>query len=234
MRKNKRSSSSKYFQILLLLLLLVAGFLSWRLVTEAAFFKVSQVEVKGDPANVVTAEVAAQVKGTNMVLFPEQDIKAKLASQYVLERVEFVKEFPGKVIATVYFRQPLFSWQSSAGRFLVDKYGVAYAPAGSESLPQVSDQSSTLTLGQSLPTNQLNLVRGLLTAVEGKFTPLVIKISGSEASLILSSNIQVLLTVSPNLDREISALQLITTQAKIEGKIPRLVDLRYSKPLVTY
>lgn len=216
------------------MLLILAGFLGFRLVTEAAFFKVSQVEVKGDPANLVSEEVVTRVKGTNIILFQEQDIKAKLASQLVLERVEFTKQFPGKVIATVYFRQPLVSWQSSVGRFLVDKYGVAYAPAGSESLPQVSDQSSTLSLGQRLTQPQLNLVRGLLTAVEGKFTPLVIKISESGVTLILSSNIQVLLTISSNLDRDISALQLITTQAKIEGKIPRLVDLRYSKPLVTY
>lgn len=234
MRKNKRSTPSKYFRILILGLLMVAGFLSWRLVTEAAFFKVSQVEVAGDPEGLVATEVVTLVKGTNLVLFPEQEIKAKLASQLSLERVEFTKQFPGKIVAKVSFRQPFFSFQSSVGRFLVDKYGVLYAPAGSESLPQVSDQNSNLSLGQKLPDNQLNLVRGLLAAVEGKFTPLVIKISAFEVTLILSSNIQVLLTVSPNLDRDISALQLITTQAKIEGKIPRLVDLRYSKPLVTY
>lgn len=217
-----------------MILLILAGFLGFRLVTEAAFFKVSQVEVAGDPDNLVTGEVIDLVKGTNIVLFPEQEIKAKLMSQFILEKVEFAKLFPGKIVATVTFRQPLVSWQSSVGRFLVDKYGVLYAPAGSESLPQVSDQNSNLSLGQKLPDNQLNLVRGLLAAVEGKFTPLVIKISAFEVTLILSSNIQVLLTVSPNLDRDISALQLITTQAKIEGKIPRLVDLRYSKPLVTY
>lgn len=217
-----------------MILLILAGFLGFRLVTEAAFFKVSQVEVAGDPDNLVTGEVIDLVKGTNIVLFPEQEIKAKLTSQFILEKIEFAKLFPGKIVATVTFRQPLVSFQSSVGRFLVDKYGVLYAPAGSESLPQVSDQSSTLSLGQRLPDNQLNLVRGLLAAVEGKFTPLVIKISASEVTLILSSNIQVLLTISSNLDRDISALQLITTQAKIEGKIPRLVDLRYSKPLVTY
>lgn len=217
-----------------MVLIILAGFLSWRLVTEAAFFKVSQVEVKGDPGNLVAENMVTLVKGTNIVLFPEQEIKAKLASHPVVEKVEFTKQFPGKIVVTVTFRQPFFSFQSSVGRFLVDKFGIAYAPAGSESLPQVSDQSSTLSLGQSLPENKINLVRGLLSAVEGKFTPLVIKISASEVTLILSSNISVLLTISSNLDRDISALQLITTQAKIEGKIPRLVDLRYSKPLVTY
>ena len=234
MRKNKRPGAFRYFRIFLILLLISSAYLTFRLIAEATYFKVSQVEVRGDPENLVSAEVVASVIGTNIILFPESQIKAKLSSSLTLERVEFDKQFPGKITVTVYFRKPLFSWQSSQGRFLVDRAGVAYKEAGTESLPQVSDQDSSVKLGERLSEGEINLVTRLLNAVVGKFTPLVIKITGRDVSLILSSNMEVLLTANGSLDREISALQLITTQAKIEGKIPRLVDLRYSKPLVTY
>ncbi|HET7713763.1 MAG TPA: hypothetical protein VFK94_05885 [Patescibacteria group bacterium] len=234
MRRNRKPGPRLVLRFILLTLLILAGYLSWRLLTDAAFFKVTQVEVKGDPGNLVTGEIVAATRDRNIILFPEEEIRRKLAAQIILERVEFTKVFPGKVVVTAYFREPLFSWQSSNGRFLVDSHGVAYREAGTESIPQVSSDSSSLRLGETLPAYQTDLVRRLLGATEGKFTLLVIKITGQHISVILSSNIEVLLTSGGSLDQEISALQLITTQAKIEGKIPRLIDLRYSKPLVTY
>lgn len=233
MRQGRRSGV-KLFRIIILLLLVGAGVLGWRLITEASFFKVSKVSVTGDRGNLLTESLTKDILGQNIIFLPEEKIEEVALQNLLLEKVSFKRIFPGEVVAELSWREPILVWQSSSGRFLLDKVGVAYATASAEPLPQVSEPNSNFSLGQKVAEDKLSLVEDVLRAVEGKFTVLTVAISGRDATIQLSGNIQVILNTEANLNQAISALQLITTQAKIEGRLPRVVDLRFPKPVVTY
>ena len=63
-----------------------------------------------------------------------------------------------------------------------------------------------------------------LTNLERNKGELVASISGTAVFFDLEGDIEM----------EVVSLQLILSRAKIEGKIPRQVDLRFSKPVVSY
>lgn len=60
-----------------------------------------------------------------------------------------------------------------------------------------------------------------------------IKIEGNEISADISG-INVLFIQGENLSKEVVSLQLILSRARIDGRMPEKIDLRFSQPVVLY
>lgn len=60
-----------------------------------------------------------------------------------------------------------------------------------------------------------------------------IKITGDKATAIVSGT-KVFFNLGENLQKQVVSLQFILSRAKIEGKLPKSIDLRFSKPVVSY
>lgn len=215
-------------------MVIATSFFAWRLLTEAAYFRVSRVEVEGDPDNLVSDAIYGLASGQNIVIFPEDKIRAKITENLLISDISFEKKFPSAILAKVTFREPVMTWQSRHGRFLVDRLGVAYKLASSESLPQVSAIDSEVKLGDKLSDQEVGLSLRILEVTAGKFNVLTINFKGRDVRIQLSSGSEVIVDSSGDLVQMRETLQLILAQAKIEGRIPRQIDLRYSKPIVNY
>lgn len=215
-------------------MVLLSLFFAWRLVAEASFFKVTSVSVEGDPQNLVTAQIVDASLGQNLAFFPESVVRSKVAENLTVAAVSFSKTFPSTVVVRVIFRDPVLTWQSRLGRYLVDKEGIAYKEAAGEPLPQVSAASSEIGLGDRLSEQEIGLSLRILEITEGKFSVLTIFFQDRDVRIQLSSGVEVNLDSRGDIVQMQETLQLILGQAKIEGRIPRQIDLRYSKPLVSY
>lgn len=60
-----------------------------------------------------------------------------------------------------------------------------------------------------------------------------LRVTGNEAVASISG-IPVFLTLDKDLNSKVASLQLILSRAKIEGRLPRAIDLRFSKPVLSY
>jgi cell division septal protein FtsQ len=212
----------------------LAVFLSWRLLADAAFFKVSQVAILGDPQNKVSDQIRSLSAGQNLIFFPDSKIRDEILADKTVSSVTFEKKFPAGIVAKVLFRQALATWQSGTGRYLIDKEGVAYLEASNEQIPQASDPASSVGLGDKLPLDKISLIQRILEASQDKFNVLTIRFETGDVRIELSSGVAVLLNTQANLAQEEETLQLILGQAKIEGRTPRQIDLRYQKPIINY
>lgn len=221
-------------RLLVLVMLGVLAVLSWRFLTTAPIFAVKSVSVEGDSDDVVSSQIKSASLGQNIFSFPEGIITEEAKKNLLVEGVTFEKRYPSEVVAKVTFRRAVMTWQSQNGRFLVDQEGVAFTNAQNEPLPQASDPESHLKLGEKLSDKQVNETLAVVRVIGDRLTVLTIGISGENINVQLSSGVRVILDGRSDLVQEQNALQLILTQAKIEGKLPKVVDLRYGKPTVTY
>ena len=224
----------RLLRLLTFLLLLLAFALLARAIVTATFFQVSEVRISGDERNLVSDQIRALSVGQNILIFPESQVRAEVKKNLLVSDVTFSKDLPGKLAVRVAYRTPVLSWQSRSGRYLVDEAGVAYQEAGSEPVPQASDPTSDLALGGSLSVAEVKTTLRVLEVLKDKGTVLTINIAGRDVTIQMSNSVTVRLDAGGDLDQESSALQLILTQAKIDGRYPKTVDLRYAKPVVTF
>lgn len=206
--------------------------LAWRFATTSPALAVTTVEVRNDPEGLVSSQIKAAILGQNILTLGESSINN--LSRGPVEKIFLSKVFPNKVIATVEFRTPLYSWQTSQGRYLVDSSGLAYGNAASEQLIEVTDLTSSTGLGEKVEAAKLGLLTLLTSAAAGQFSVLTASFTGSDLTATLTSGTVVYLSGGADPGQIHQALQLILSKAKIDGRLPRTIDLRYPKPVVTY
>jgi cell division septal protein FtsQ len=211
----------------ILIFLVVATFLALGMkFLSSDYFAINSVEVKDDSQGKVTAAIKEALLGKNLIFLGDDTTKGVLATNLSVLKVSLEKIFPNKVIAKVTWRTPLLSFQSKYGRYLIDQSGLAYAPSSGEKLPEVSNASSNLRLGDRLPSEQVNLIVKIIAAIEKNYTVLTIRFQDDFLEVNLASGTRVIVPLQGDLDQEQNALQLLLSQAKIEGKLPKVVDLR--------
>ena len=124
---------------------------------------------------------------------------------------------------------------NSESLLLLDKDGVVLEFVENSSLPTITVQEQILglSIGQKL---------------ENKFTNaamvfyLTYKTQGIKGSVLAQKTLRFELSDGPvvlySLDKDpqtsVGALQLILSRSRIEGKLPKIIDLQYSKPVVRY
>lgn len=124
--------------------------------------------------------------------------------------------------------------------WVISEEGVVLKKASSKtSLPRVflktkeeNEMHDGLDLNQfswgvSLPV--LNLL-----AANGLDFELVIGEEETNQLLVLGTTWQALFSLEKEIGSQVGSLQLILSRAKIEGKLPRLVDLRFDKPVISF
>lgn len=201
---------------------------------HAPFLEIKSVTVTGDTKNIASDKIKKDLLNQNILYFSEESLRADVLKNLLISSLKVQRNLPSQVSVAVLYRNPVAVWQTGSGRFLVSGDGMVYSTPANESLPQVSDASTQLSLGDKLPQATIDTVLGTIESLDKQFTILTLTINGSQMELIVSGNIHVLLDANANLDHERQALQLILAKAKIEGKLPRVIDLRYQNPVVSY
>lgn len=216
-----------------MLLVIPAGaaiFLIGHFLTEIPFLNVSAVSLNGPINSDAAQQIKADLKGKNILSLSDEEIRKEVAGKANVMVKGVEKKLPGTIDITVTAAQAVLSWQSSKGRFLVDGAGNVYAAAGAEQIPQVSSPLTDEAVGSKINTSVANLI----TQLSAKFTVLTAAVSDGTVQAHLSTGQDVFFDAHADVSSEIDALQLITAKAKIDGRLPRVVDLRFSKPVVTF
>lgn len=65
-------------------------------------------------------------------------------------------------------------------------------------------------------------------------SPLSLNFGEKEIQASFSGSLTALFSSEKNLDSQIISLQFILSRSKIEGRLPKLVDLRFDKPVILY
>lgn len=121
--------------------------------------------------------------------------------------------------------------------FIVDKTGVVFKKADSSfDLPiiLISDIGE-INLGQKVPTDPLVQSITLVTLLSKlDLKPEILKVSEGTVLAWLAGGPKAAFSLKKELPSQVGSLQLILSRAKIEGKTPEVIDLRFDKPVVKF
>jgi len=218
------------FGIFILVCIVFTAFL-YTLVSHLSTIR--RIELVGSNLKI---ELNEQKFPSNLLFFPEDKIKRELLREYpLLSDVDFDRIFPFTLKLTIYSRVPQAKLVSGKRAFYIDEEGVIIGNAIDNSqLPTIIIPDESIRIASrktdELTTQSLRVVR--------LFSPII---AVESITATQSSNIQVktnvtsiYITQKSDVIKIVDTLQTLLTGFRIKGTMPRIIDLRFTKPVVTY
>jgi cell division septal protein FtsQ len=177
--------------------------------------------------------------GKNLFFLSPQEAQEKIKKEMMtIDTVRLEKKLPDRLMVYLSKKTPLAVVEVKDGYLEVDHEGTILTV-----LTQPSDLPLVVVSGLSLNGQQKKLESiPLLTCLEALYQLLFQNISvrrveirnEREFVLDLKTGPQVTFSLEGDTKEEVDSLHLILERAKIEGKEMKMIDLRFSKPVVTY
>lgn len=186
--------------------------------------------------------VLVKLSGQNLFTLQTKNLTADFqALDKNISQVQVKKSLPNKLSIDIVSRSPLAqavvdSSSETPTIFLIDENAQAFLQLN-KTLPQIPTinwhKDQPLSLGSNLALQQITTLIKLLSDYYISFTALNFNQDGS---LILQTTLgsQAQFLLSGDLAKQTATLQYVLSNLKIEEKVPAKIDLRFSKPILTY
>jgi hypothetical protein len=196
-----------------------------------SFFRLRKIEYVGEGAIIQIDET--RIPG-NVLFFPSERIRKTLLSDHPeLKDVYVSKKFPNTLRIEPIFREPFILLQTKDKLVLLDKEQVVVTYAsGVERYPRVTLPLLVEKKGQRLDDKRITLAIGFIlsTAPIVHFTEVT---EVDSQSLSFKSDVtEVFITQNADLAEVTTTLQTLIEGFRIKGILPRIIDLRFSKPII--
>lgn len=255
MRKRRRKTSktklfhppsSKYFVFTargltwILLGLLSLALLWW--LFNSGYFTIQSISCQADVGECdeqLNAELL-KLKGESLLTFQTGPLIEKLSrAEPAIDEILTTTKLPNQLLVQIRFRQPevLIKTPDSSKALITDANGLIFAIAKPEDswLPTlVSGSLSDLSVGQQITDPIASSAIKLAIILRENFIPFrEILINSNKLNVVLTDKQVALFSPKQNHLGEVSSLQRILSQATIDSE-PTIIDLRASKPVITF
>ncbi|HCM82904.1 MAG: hypothetical protein UW22_C0006G0039 [Candidatus Gottesmanbacteria bacterium GW2011_GWB1_44_11c] len=219
------------FFITLVLLVIIFGGIVY---TIRYGFEVQRIEFLGEGMDI---QLNGRMISGNMIFFPSQKIRQDLLREYPqLKDVSIRKQFPHTITIIPILRTPFAILATSKASYGVDAEGnVVGVGIHDTSLPELDIDVGTVRVGTAV-TDQ-NVQSALQFLKQSTLLLPVSAISTSEDGLSLrakSGQTEILFTQSQPVDSLMATLQTLITGVRIKGTMPKIIDLRFTKPVIQW
>lgn len=205
------------------------------------FFKIGKIDCRTQygPCSERDLKTLEAFQEKNLFLLPETDVRKNLTENFLNRQISIQKIFPNRLRVVIEKRKSAVALVQSPiadmGFFLLDQDGVVVEVVKETVLPlltlPVRDENIELgkEVGQEIKkaVKILSLVYSLRKTKEAKLESDFLYIKDLD-------DIEILLPLGKDPEVLVGALQLIITQSRIEGSLPKSIDLRYSNPVLKY
>ncbi len=157
-----------------------------------------------------------------------------IESDFRIRRVLIEKIFPNRLTVILEKRKAVLGLMNETGVFLVDQEGVIVSFAKTSSLPMLQiGNSANFVVGEHVSKEIMPALKiiYLVNKLQGVNTAYF---ENGEVRIQLPDEITAYFSSEGDIEARVGALQLILTRRKIDGKSPKTIDLRYSKPVLRY
>jgi hypothetical protein len=207
--------------------LVLAGLAIYGVGASPVFSFRSPIDLQGarwtQPTDV--AALLAISDGTNLVTLQTDDLAARLAGLPAVSSAEVRVVLPNTIRVSLVERQPILIWQTSTGRFLVDRTGLAFirladGAAVPNGLPTITDNraSAPVSVGASIDSVAFDAATRL-----GSLKPADLESAANGLIVILTDDQGFTLTAVPNLWK--ATFGFYTTSLRPPSMIPGQVEL---------
>lgn len=166
---------------------------------------------------------------------PEMAVKNNLKSIIEIKSIHLFRRLPQTLVLSIELRKPI----GEVGNQVLG----AYAVADTEGLILNSQTENTLPLllidkqvkpGNSLNPQEVSSIKIMNSASSLSSGRLVGKVESGQLLMYFPENVLVKIDLNHVLSNWYNTLQVILGRSKIQSNMPKVIDLRFTNPLVTY
>ena len=166
----------------------------------------------------------------------EEELKA---ANLKIKKIKIKKILPDKVRIEIIPREAIANLTSDKKNFfIVDEEGFIFEKQNQPlpNLPLVLfDEKFTLSTGVFFKGRVENILELIINLKRKLINSNLVRLTGIDTiTLIIDERITATLSARKNHSEQLDSLQLILSRSKIEGKLPKGVDLRFEKPVVIF
>lgn len=193
-------------------------------------FDIRTVLVSGDAVQVV---VSGNLKNRNLLFFSGKEEAKKIQDENSLVKsIEIRKRFPSTLEIIVTKRTPAVQIFSGNETFSVDETGVVLGFDKNSSLPVLIFDISPVRIVKKIEDERI--IQSLLF-IEGSRSFIEISSVTSSANRSLRARFEqtdIFFTQSGDRQKALSTLQTVVSGFRIKGVMPKVIDLRFEKPVI--
>lgn len=202
----------------------------------SSFFDVKSVRCKTQygPCSKTDEGFLAKYYSGNLFFTNTGKVETELEGLFINRQVYVERIFPNSLSVSIEKRKAIVALKTNGRKevYLADRDGRVIDFVPESYLPTLEVGSQELVVGESLDEKLQTALKLLYLTFKSQTVKagqvqedkLVVKVQEIEVYLPLTKDPQV----------TVGALQLILARSRIEDKLPKLIDLRYSKPVLTY
>ncbi len=168
-----------------------------------------------------------------LLFFPSEKIRADLlAANPVLGDITFEKKYPHTLVIKPVLRSAYAVLITPSRQVLLDEQGVVLTDvAGSPALPVIRVDAQNIRIGQKITDPRIVAALAFLTGTRGVLpVGLVEEQSGSLHAV--SATLDIFFTQDA-IEQTLATLQTLIAGFRIKGTLPKVIDLRFDKPVIT-
>ena len=197
-------------------------------------FRVKEIEFLGEGMNI---EFDARKMSGNTIFFPSQRVRQELLQTYPqLEDVIIKKKFPHTITIIPVLRHAYAQLVTSMVSYGLDSEGIVVEVGiNNQNLPQIVIDVPVVRVGMRVEDPNVRMSLEFLQRIQSILPVSSIRTSDDGSSLQATSNQTVILfTQSETIETLISTLQTVVTGVRIKGTMPKMIDVRFSKPVIQW
>lgn len=214
------------------LLIVVGGIVvSGILFFVLSLFKIRHIEVEPSTISVVTD--SSQFP-SNLLFFPSEKLRTFLLKEYPrIKDVTFTKQFPGTLKINVVIRTPLAFVFSNSRMLAMDDAGVLFEFPGKKDLPILELPIEEMSPGKQVKGKGVDTSLAFLTKISHDEKVERIIMSTDSTLEARFNDMTVLFLADGNGESTADTLQALLKGFRMKGSVPHIIDLRFSKPIIT-
>lgn len=192
------------------------------------------------PCEETDEEKLKEFYGQNLFLLRGEQVESKMRGEFRTKRVSIQKVFPRKLVVVLDKRKPFIALKKESleeGMFLLDRDGVVISFVAKSSLPTLVLWFDTnLVVGETVEEKIMEAAKLLFMTnrVQQGNVGEYKNQKDNFFTILLPNNVKVYFPLNRDQDILIGALQLILTRSRIDGKMPSVIDLQYTNPVLRY
>lgn len=184
----------------------------------------------------VRQRISEEVLGRSTVFLNPAVVEEKIKREFLtVKAIEIIKKFPDRLLINVSVRIPLGRVRTRGGKqLLVDAQGLLFREASGEKLPVIDlGESFSGSLGEVVGGREVWAYLEALRIIKEKgLETTSIALEVRMIKLKLKTGVVVLLSVEEPVPEQIELLIQVLKRYRAAGRVPKRVDLRFSRPVV--
>lgn len=229
----QKHSDNIFLRLLIFIVLLLACIGSFSVFfIHSRFFQIQEIQLTGDAYAI---ELNEDITKKNIFLFPADEIRQQILRDYpLIKTIGITKKYPHTLFISITLRKPIASLYTDSYYFGIDNEGFITSLEKVQDVPVIAINADPIHKGERVANITIGQVLKFIQYTREFIRPSLITIFDRSSFVAKVEQSDILFPQEEDLRSISDTLQILIGGFRIKGIMPKVIDLRYSKPVVRF